>query len=53
MDFKVCKQCGKRLSISEFKLNKYTKDGYSDFCRDCVDIEKCRRKADRNVGNQK
>lgn len=33
---KVCKKCGRELPITEFALNKTSKDGHVGKCRDCV-----------------
>ena len=33
---KVCKKCGRELPITEFALNKTSKDGHVGQCRDCV-----------------
>ena len=33
---KVCSKCGRELPITEFALNKTSKDGHVGKCRDCV-----------------
>ena len=32
---KVCKKCGRELPITEFALNKNSKDGHVGQCKDC------------------
>ena len=34
--FKICSDCGKKLSISKFYKNKSKSDGLSDTCIDCI-----------------
>ena len=33
---KVCKKCGRELPITEFSLNKASKDGHVARCKDCI-----------------
>lgn len=33
---KVCKKCGRELPITEFALNKTSKDGHVGQCKDCL-----------------
>lgn len=33
---KVCKVCGKELSLYEFKHHARSKDGYTNTCRNCT-----------------
>ena len=33
---KVCKKCGRELPITEFALNKTSKDGHVGQCKDCI-----------------
>lgn len=33
---KVCSKCGRELPITEFALNKKSKDGHIGQCKDCV-----------------
>lgn len=62
METKVCKKCGRELSISEFYVHKEMNDGHLSFCKECVrarvhkhredNIEKI-REYDRNRPNKK
>lgn len=33
---KVCSKCGRELPITEFALNKTSKDGHIGRCKDCI-----------------
>lgn len=33
---KVCKKCGRELPITEFALNKTSKDGHVGQCKNCI-----------------
>ena len=33
---KVCPKCGRELPITEFALNKTSKDGHVGQCKDCI-----------------
>ena len=35
---KVCKVCGKELPIEMFRKNTKSKDGYTDTCIDCINV---------------
>ena len=35
---KVCKVCGKELPIEMFRKNIKSKDGYTDTCIDCINV---------------
>lgn len=35
---KVCKVCGKELPIEMFRKNNKSKDGYTDTCIDCINV---------------
>lgn len=35
---KVCKVCGKELPIEMFRKNNKSKDGYTDTCFDCINV---------------
>lgn len=37
---KKCLLCGKTLKVSEFYTSKQTKDGYSDYCKNCDSLMK-------------
>ncbi|XZH99787.1 NUMOD3 domain-containing DNA-binding protein (plasmid) [Clostridium perfringens] len=37
MEKKVCSKCRQEKSVSEFRKNKATKDGFESICRHCVD----------------
>ena len=32
---KICSQCGKVKAISQFYMNKNSKDGYDQYCKTC------------------
>ena len=34
---KICSKCGKEKEISEFRHDKYSKDGYTTRCKYCID----------------
>ena len=48
---KVCKKCGRELPITEFALNKNSKDGHVGQCKDCYNAYQrenyARKKANR------
>ena len=48
---KVCSKCGRELSITEFTLNKTSKDGHVGQCKDCLNAYQRERYA-RNKGKQ-
>lgn len=48
---KVCKKCGRELPITEFTLNKTSKDGHVEQCKDCLNAYQRERYA-RNKGKQ-
>ena len=35
---KVCKVCGKELPIEMFRKNTKSKDGYTDTCMECINV---------------
>lgn len=35
MDYKQCKYCKENKELSEFNLNKSSKDGYQKYCKEC------------------
>lgn len=48
---KVCSKCGRELPITEFTLNKTSKDGHVGQCKDCLNAYQRERYA-RNKGKQ-
>ena len=48
---KVCSKCGRELPITEFTLNKTSKDGHVGQCKDCLNAYQRERYA-RNKGEQ-
>ena len=46
---KKCSKCGRELPLSEFYHNRSTKDGYSDRCKECHNVEVRSSKAKRTV----
>lgn len=48
---KVCSKCGRELPITEFTLNKTSKDGHIGRCKDCVNAYQ-REQYARNKGKQ-
>lgn len=62
METKICKKCGKELSINDFYVHKQMNDGHLNFCKECVrtrvhkhredNIERI-REYDRNRPNAK
>ena len=35
METKVCKKCGRELSVENFAINRRNKDGYQAECKEC------------------
>lgn len=62
METKICKKCGRELSLNDFYVHKEMSDGHLNFCKDCVrsrvakhredNIERI-REYDRNRPNAK
>ncbi len=42
---KVCSKCGRELPITEFALNKTSKDGHVGQCKDCINAYQRQRYA--------
>ena len=47
---RVCKRCGRRLTLHHFKLTKSTNDGITKKCTDCIEesYERARERARKN-----
>lgn len=51
MEIKICKKCGKELSIDNFYKDRTTKDGFGFYCKACIKSYKASKKADTGGGN--
>lgn len=50
MEIKICKKCGKELSIDNFYKDRTTKDGFGFYCKACIKSYNASKKADTGGG---
>lgn len=46
MEIKICRKCGKELSIDNFYKDRTTKDGFGFYCKACIKSYNASKKAD-------
>lgn len=46
MEIKICRKCGKELSIDNFYKDRTTKDGFGFYCKACIKAYNASKKTD-------